>query len=254
MVERLHGPDGAEPPLREANGKCCGAIPRVDVIHLHHGVWLTNGAAGQGEGNRPRRLLPVHGRRARRRRSTRCPSGYGYPIGANDHWVLNYMIHNLTANPAKVYITYDMDFIPADSPAARQHQAGASDLDGRRGPSALSGVQRQPPQRQERQVHVPGHGQEPLPNGAPPLNVFTVDHPGTLIGLPGTCIRAAFTTTLDLIRPGAAPAAGAIRGAVPDSVRLFRSIRALLRQARPDLVGHGDDRHARELAPAHQCR
>src|SRR3981081_1603753 len=34
-----------------ANGKCCGAIPRVDVIHLHHGVWLSNGAAGAGEGN-----------------------------------------------------------------------------------------------------------------------------------------------------------------------------------------------------------
>jgi hypothetical protein len=34
-----------------ANGKCCGAIPRVDAIHLHHGVWLSNGAAGAGEGN-----------------------------------------------------------------------------------------------------------------------------------------------------------------------------------------------------------
>src|SRR5437764_9700655 len=33
------------------NGKCCGAIPRVDVIHLHHGVWLSNGTAGAGEGN-----------------------------------------------------------------------------------------------------------------------------------------------------------------------------------------------------------
>src|SRR5437588_367454 len=20
-------------------GRCCGAVPRVDVIHLHHGVW-----------------------------------------------------------------------------------------------------------------------------------------------------------------------------------------------------------------------
>ena len=42
-----------EPNLHyaKANGKCCGAIPRVDVIHLHHGVWLTDGAAGAGEGN-----------------------------------------------------------------------------------------------------------------------------------------------------------------------------------------------------------
>ena len=41
------------PNLRYAqpNGKCCGKIPRVDVIHLHHGVWLSTGGAGEGEGN-----------------------------------------------------------------------------------------------------------------------------------------------------------------------------------------------------------
>ena len=41
------------PNLRyaKAGGACCGAIPRVDVIHLHHGVWLSNGNAGRGEGN-----------------------------------------------------------------------------------------------------------------------------------------------------------------------------------------------------------
>ncbi len=41
------------PNLRYAlpNGKCCGKIPMVSVIHLHHGVWLSNGKAGEGEGN-----------------------------------------------------------------------------------------------------------------------------------------------------------------------------------------------------------
>src|ERR1700735_142433 len=33
------------------NGKCCGAVPPTDIVHLHHGVWLSNGASGQGEGN-----------------------------------------------------------------------------------------------------------------------------------------------------------------------------------------------------------
>ena len=52
-----------EPNLHyaKANGKCCGAIPRVDVIHLHHGVWLTDGAAGPRRGQRTGRPLPVHG-------------------------------------------------------------------------------------------------------------------------------------------------------------------------------------------------
>jgi hypothetical protein len=34
-------------------------------------------------------------------------------------WFLSYMIHNLRTTPAKVYITYDTDFVPETSPAAR---------------------------------------------------------------------------------------------------------------------------------------
>src|SRR5262249_59711442 len=47
------------------------------------------------------------------------PSGYGYPIGANDAWFLNYMIHDLTDKGATVYVTYDIDFVPATSPLAQ---------------------------------------------------------------------------------------------------------------------------------------
>ena len=28
------------------NGKWCGKVPLTNIIHLHHGVWLTNGPAG----------------------------------------------------------------------------------------------------------------------------------------------------------------------------------------------------------------
>src|ERR1700736_5903046 len=39
------------PNLRYAKrGHCCGAIPPVSFIHLHHGVWLSNGTAGEGAG------------------------------------------------------------------------------------------------------------------------------------------------------------------------------------------------------------
>jgi hypothetical protein len=78
--------------------------PRVDVIHLHHGVWLINGrptfAAGEEKtvGN--------------------LPQGYGLHHDPSDQWVMNHMIHNLTPDPTSVLITYDIDFVPDSEPAA----------------------------------------------------------------------------------------------------------------------------------------
>ena len=38
---------------------------------------------------------------------------------ASDKWILNYMIHNLTSRPTKVYITWDIDFVPDSAPGAK---------------------------------------------------------------------------------------------------------------------------------------
>jgi plastocyanin len=79
-------------------------VPRVDVIHLHHGVWLNNFyptfAAGE-----EKTILDF-------------PQGYGYHYDPSDAWIMNYMIHNLTPNPSSVYIKYDIDFVPDAEPAA----------------------------------------------------------------------------------------------------------------------------------------
>jgi hypothetical protein len=81
-------------------------VPRVDVIHLHHGVWLINGyptfAAGEEKtvGN--------------------FPQGYGLHSDPSDSWIMNHMIHNLTPDPATVLITYDIDFVPDSEAAAAQ--------------------------------------------------------------------------------------------------------------------------------------
>jgi hypothetical protein len=78
-----------------------GAVPRVDVIHLHHGVWVINGyptfAAGE------------------EKTITQLPQGFGLPYKPSDSWLLSYMIHNLTPNPTSVYLTYDIDFVPDGS-------------------------------------------------------------------------------------------------------------------------------------------
>jgi hypothetical protein len=56
-----------------------------------------------------------------------------------------------------------------------------------------------------------------------PLNEFTVDHPGTLVGTAGHLHPGGLYDQLDLIRSGASRQGGAMPGSVPGSVRLFRS-------------------------------
>ncbi len=83
------------PNLVYADGS---GVPRVDVIHLHHGVWVINGyptfAAGE------------------EKTIAQLPQGFGLPYKPSDTWLLSYMIHNLTPNPTSVYLTYDIDFVP----------------------------------------------------------------------------------------------------------------------------------------------
>jgi hypothetical protein len=82
-----------------------GTVPGVDVIHLHHAVWLINGlptfAAGEEKSN------------------VRLPRGFGWRYKPSDKWVLNHMIHNLLPNRDRVYLTYELDFIPDSSPLAK---------------------------------------------------------------------------------------------------------------------------------------
>src|SRR5947209_14662816 len=82
------------PNMRYAlpNGKCCGAIPPVSVIHLHHGVWLSSGATGAGEGNGGYGLGYPFMATGEEKTIYELPSGYGYPIAAKDRWYFNYMI------------------------------------------------------------------------------------------------------------------------------------------------------------------
>ena len=83
-----------------------GSVPRVDVLHLHHAVWIVNGypqfAAGE-----EKTIVDL-------------PKGYGWRTEPTDHWIMNHMIHNLYPAPDKVYITYDIDFIPDSSPLAKK--------------------------------------------------------------------------------------------------------------------------------------
>ncbi|MCU1391613.1 MAG: hypothetical protein JWM34_41 [Ilumatobacteraceae bacterium] len=100
---------GMAPNIRFADG----SVPPVDVIHLHHGVWLNASASDSTTGG-PERFFAV----GEEKTTTVFPTGYGYAYHASDKWVINYMIHNLYPIERQIWITYDLDFIPATDPAA----------------------------------------------------------------------------------------------------------------------------------------
>jgi hypothetical protein len=81
-----------------------GTKPGVEVLHLHHGVWLINGEPRFAVGEE-KTIVDL-------------PDGFGYRYTPQQTWFINYMIHNLTRTPDTVYITYEIDFVPDSSPAA----------------------------------------------------------------------------------------------------------------------------------------
>src|SRR5437588_2364910 len=211
------------PNLRYArpNGKCCGKVPFTKDLHLHHGVWLSDGQAGQGEGNTTLGFYPFMAS-GEEKTIIEFPPGYGYPIAASDHWILNYMIHNLTDKQYKVYITYDIEFVPELSALASHitpvHPIWMDVRDHSIYP--VFDVHRR--SGKDGKVTYPQMAKDPYGSGQP-LNEFTVDHAGTLIGTAGHLHPGGLYDELDLTRAGATPSGGAIRGPVPHSVRLFRS-------------------------------
>jgi len=98
------------PDLRYTNG----VVPRVDVTHLHHGVWVN--LSRQNATNGFPELFFAAGEE---KTIMQVPKGYGYRYEATDSWLLNHMIHNLTPKATQVYMEYEIDFIPAGSKLAK---------------------------------------------------------------------------------------------------------------------------------------
>jgi hypothetical protein len=205
------------------NGKCCGRVPLTNVIHLHHGVWLSNGRVSEGEGNSYLGGFYPFMASGEEKTIYTLPKGYGYFIGAKDTWVINYMIHNLTARTAKVYITYNMDFIPADTPAAANIQPAHPIWMDVEDHNLYPVFNVKKGSGKDGKFTFPLMSKDPYPKQKAPLNVFTVDHAGTLLGTAGHLHPGGLYDELDMTRAGTTPGHGAIRGVVPNSVRLFRS-------------------------------
>ena len=100
-----------QPNLRRMDG----SVPPVDVIHLHHAVWVNASRQGDASGGGYGPFFAA----GEEKTIFQMPAPYGLRYQASDAWILSYMIHNLTEQPDKVWITYDMDFVPDTSPAAK---------------------------------------------------------------------------------------------------------------------------------------
>ena len=174
---------GFRPNLRRPGG----SVPRVDVIHLHHAVWLINGRPTFAAGEEKTQV--------------KLPRGFGWRYSPDDQWALNHMIHNLLPNRDKVYITYDIDFIPDSSPAARKiHRVETLWLD-------VEGGKAYPVFDVHRGAGRDGRFTYPddapgAYGGGPALNTKVIRRNGVLVGTAGHLHPGGLYTDLKLTRGG----------------------------------------------------
>ena len=204
-----------------------GKVPPVDIIHLHHGVWI-NASRKDATSNG---AIPFERPFAAGEEKTvfNFPKGYGYFFDKNDRWLMNDMIHNLTTEPDSVYITVDVDFIPASDPAAKKMRAlrpiWMDVVNGSAYPVFTAhrgtGV--------NGKFTFPDMASNPY-GGSAPANVWTVDRDQTLVTVPfGHLHPGGLYDDLSLTRAGAGATARKAGKDKPtlsgngDTVHIFRS-------------------------------
>ena len=204
-----------------------GKVPPVDVIHLHHGVWI-NASRKDATSNG---AIPFERPFAAGEEKTvfNFPKGYGYFFDKNDRWLMNDMIHNLTTEPDSVYITVDVDFIPASDPAAKKMRALRPIWMDVVNGSAYPVFNAHKGTGVNGKFTFPDMASNPYGAKAP-ANVWTVDKDQTLVTVPfGHLHPGGLYDDLSLTRAGAGATAKKSGKAKPtlygngDTVHIFRS-------------------------------
>jgi hypothetical protein len=175
-----------------------GEVPRSDKVMFHHGVWLSL-FDQDATAPVPERFFATGEEKTR----MDLPDGYGYAYEAEDVWILNHMIHNLTPEPMSLYMTYELDFIPADSPAAADIKPVRPiwmDVDNgsiypvfdvAKGSGGKDG-----------KFVYPDDAEDPYTDGNV-KNQWAVDRDGVLVSATGHVHTGGLSTDLNVIRQGA---------------------------------------------------
>ena len=218
-----------------------GTVPKVDVIHLHHGVWIN--ITGKSLASPFGTFEPIFFG-GEEKTIFQIPRGYGYAYKASDTWVLNHMIHNNTPNRTKVKLVWDLDFVPATTALAKTVKpVKPLWMDVRRGwgypvfdvlRGTGSGGTYNFPDQAKTNPYADGTIQ----------NEFKLPFSGTLVSAVGHLHPGGLRDDIDLVRPGATPTRAAScrmeatnaawtatrracvtakAGSVGNSVRIFRS-------------------------------
>jgi plastocyanin len=172
-----------KPNLTYVNGK----VPRVDVIHLHHAVWLVGGRPTWAAGEE--------------KTAVREPKGFGWRYRTADRWLLNHMIHNLTPVATRVYITWEMDFIPLGAKAARGMREVRTQWVDAEGGSAYPVFDAIQGTGHDGRVTFPDDVPNAYPDGIV-RNRSVVDHDATLVGTAGHLHPGGLWTDLKVTRGG----------------------------------------------------
>ncbi len=210
--------DGWIVGMRTNLRKADGTVPPVNVIHLHHGVWLNLGNP-DATASLPERFFAA----GEEKTVTALPPGYGYQYKTTDKWILNWMLHNNTPDATPIWITYDIDLIPATSPMAQgitaahpiwmdvQNGSGYPVFDVLNN-SGSGGT-----------YTYPSQAADPYGTG-PVKNQWTVPTDGVLLGTGGHVHPGGLYDDLWLTRKGATGAKGHVKPGSPDTAHLFRSV------------------------------
>ena len=199
-----------------------GRVPGVEVIHLHHGVWLNLSQQDTTIPGLPQRFFAA----GEEKTHLRLPKGYGYPIRGSDTLLLNHMIHNLTPVPTQVYMVYVIDFIPASSRAARNiRPVRPVWMDVQNG-SLYPVFNVEKGAGRKGRYTYPRDASNPYRGGAR-RNEWEVDRPGVLVATAGHLHPGGLYTDLNVRRAGAriksSRRPGAPRGR-GNTAHLFRSV------------------------------
>ncbi len=174
-----------------------GRVPGVDVIHLHHAVWVNTSRVGRA-GGFPAELFFAAGEEKTR---MLLPKGFGYPLKASDGLLLNHMIHNLTPVPTQVYMVYDIDFVPNGSRAARGiRPVRPIWMDVQKG-NFYPVFNVKKGSGQDGRYTYPNDARNPY-QGGPKRNQWVVDRPGVLIATGGHLHPGGLYTDLKVRRRG----------------------------------------------------
>ena len=177
-----------------------GKSPNVNIVHLHHAVWLV------GEPGGP--LKPTFAA-GEEKTIFNVPDGYGWRYTTKQSWLINHMIHDLTPTEQKVYITYSLVFIPDTAPQAKSIKRVDTqwmDVEGVK-PYPVFNVKQG--SGTKGRFTFPAQAKNPYPDGRV-RNRWVADRDATLVATAGHLHPGGLFTDLNITRDG-------------KTVRLFRS-------------------------------